>query len=269
MLSRYTTAGPSYFGPLLHEWRASGSLSRFPLYDLTGSVRELVDASGAVTDTYTLDAFGLKLSSTGTTPNPYQYDGAWGYRAESTNLQQVGYRWYWPELGRFIQQDPIGDGMNWYMCVGNNPVVWVDPTGLGAWSYIRCYAERFLKTHYIDLSGTMIVPVIPKFPVVGGGLVWGVQFGYDPAAARRRWSPLHASTWRWAHFYAGPAAGTVGPGGAAMLGFGNPTHGWSGAFAGGSLAGLSTGLSQANPTSPWVELGVTSPGLAFQAYNLW
>jgi hypothetical protein len=47
-------------------------------------------------------------------------------------LQQLGHRFYWPELGRFIQQDPIGDGMNWYGYVGNNPVVGIDPEGLWA-----------------------------------------------------------------------------------------------------------------------------------------
>jgi len=47
-----------------------------------------------------------------------------------SGLEQLGARYYWPELGRFVQQDPIGDGMNWYAYVGGNPVVWVDPEGL-------------------------------------------------------------------------------------------------------------------------------------------
>jgi len=42
----------------------------------------------------------------------------------------LGHRFYWPELGRFIQQDPVADGVNWYAYVGNNPVVWIDPDGL-------------------------------------------------------------------------------------------------------------------------------------------
>ncbi|MBN1459093.1 MAG: hypothetical protein JXA57_06125 [Armatimonadetes bacterium] len=33
---------------------------------------------------------------------------------DPSGLQQLGARFYWPELGRFVQQDPIGDGMNWY-----------------------------------------------------------------------------------------------------------------------------------------------------------
>lgn len=33
-------------------------------------------------------------------------------------------------MGRFITQDPIRDGINWYAYDGNNPLVYVDPTGL-------------------------------------------------------------------------------------------------------------------------------------------
>jgi hypothetical protein len=48
-------------------------------YDGGGSVRQLTNLAGAVTDTYAYDAFGNKITSTGSTPNNYldraeQYD---------------------------------------------------------------------------------------------------------------------------------------------------------------------------------------------------
>ena len=33
-------------------------------------------------------------------------------------------------MGRFISEDPIQDGVNWYVYVSNNPLKFVDPTGL-------------------------------------------------------------------------------------------------------------------------------------------
>ncbi|NIN69495.1 MAG: hypothetical protein GTO63_33385, partial [Anaerolineae bacterium] len=59
--------------------------------------------------------------------NIYKYGGAWGYITDPSGMLQLGARFYWPEIGRFISQDPIGDGMNWYVYVGNGPVVGVDP----------------------------------------------------------------------------------------------------------------------------------------------
>ena len=47
-----------------------------------------------------------------------------------TGLHYSNARWYDPELGRFITEDPIKDGLNWYAYCGNNPVNYVDPTGL-------------------------------------------------------------------------------------------------------------------------------------------
>lgn len=41
-------------------------------------------------------------------------------------------RWYDPQLGRFLSEDPIGldGGMNMYSYVGNNPINFNDPSGL-------------------------------------------------------------------------------------------------------------------------------------------
>ncbi|MFB3883456.1 MAG: RHS repeat-associated core domain-containing protein, partial [Armatimonadota bacterium] len=76
-----------------------------------------------------LELFGKQRSSTGSTPNPYRFGGAWGYINGGSGLQQLGARFHWPDIGRFIQQDPIGDGMNWYAYVGNNPAGSFDADG--------------------------------------------------------------------------------------------------------------------------------------------
>jgi RHS repeat-associated protein len=48
----------------------------------------------------------------------------------TTGLQLKAARWYSPDLGRFVSEDPIQDGTNWYMAFGNDPVNYADPSGL-------------------------------------------------------------------------------------------------------------------------------------------
>ncbi|HUU95179.1 MAG TPA: RHS repeat-associated core domain-containing protein [Phycisphaerae bacterium] len=101
-------------------------------------------------------AFGQVI---GTAPDTrYQYAGGWGYESgllvlagapgtAPITLQHVGHRWYDPSLGRFIQRDPIGifGGLNGYAYCANNPLSWVDPSGLLSWLDVKTgIAEGFL-----------------------------------------------------------------------------------------------------------------------------
>ena len=62
----------------------------------------------------------------------YKYTGQ---REEAViGLYYYGARFYDPELGRFITEDPAQDGINWYVYCGNNPLNRIDPTGL-AWIF--------------------------------------------------------------------------------------------------------------------------------------
>ena len=47
-----------------------------------------------------------------------------------TGLYYFNARWYDPSLGRFMTEDPARDGLNWYAYCSNNPLRYVDPTGL-------------------------------------------------------------------------------------------------------------------------------------------
>ena len=48
----------------------------------------------------------------------------------STGQYYYNARWYDPNLGRFTTEDPIRSGLIWYAYANNNPLRFVDPTGL-------------------------------------------------------------------------------------------------------------------------------------------
>ncbi|MBN2619083.1 MAG: hypothetical protein JXR64_12290 [Spirochaetales bacterium] len=52
------------------------------------------------------------------------------YDLESPGLYYFNARWYDPNLGRFITEDPIKANNNWYIYALNNPLLFTDPTGL-------------------------------------------------------------------------------------------------------------------------------------------
>jgi RHS repeat-associated protein len=48
---------------------------------------------------------------------------------EANGIMYYNARYYDPALSRFLQADPVLDGLNRYAYVGNNPVKYVDPSG--------------------------------------------------------------------------------------------------------------------------------------------
>lgn len=102
-------------------------------YDGAGSVRQLTNAAGAVTDTYEYDAYGNSFTKSGTTPNNYLYRGE--QYDQDLGLYYLRARYYNPASGRFLSRDPddgyidIPATLHKYLYVGGDPVNWIDPTG--------------------------------------------------------------------------------------------------------------------------------------------
>lgn len=105
----------------------------FYVYDGAGSVRQLTNSAGAVTDSYEYDAYGNSFTTQGTTPNNYLYRGE-QFDAD-LGLYYLRARYYNPNTGRFMSRDPE-DGyidepatLHKYLYAGGDPVDGVDPTG--------------------------------------------------------------------------------------------------------------------------------------------
>jgi RHS repeat-associated protein len=105
-------------------------------YDGFGSVRQLTNAGGVVTDTFSYDAFGVTLERTGTTPNVYMYRGE-QYDSD-LGLYYLRARCYNSLTGRFLSRDseagkPIDPKtLHKYLYAGGDPVNKIDSRGRAA-----------------------------------------------------------------------------------------------------------------------------------------
>jgi len=95
-----------------------------------GHVAGVINTADQVVNRYEYDPWGQPLSTTEGVSQPLKY-GAREYDTE-TGFYYNRSRYYDPQLGRFISQDPIslGGGLNLYAYASGDPINRWDPTGL-------------------------------------------------------------------------------------------------------------------------------------------
>lgn len=162
--------------------------------DHLGSVIALVDSSnGSVVERYAYGPYGETY--VGTPPNVQAPSGGSAFRYTGqlydgeTGLSYYGARYYAPSLGRFISPDPIGygDGLNMYAYVGNNPVNYVDPTGLFAQS-VQGYGSAgsgfdMLRSQGGSFPDRAPVPIGENTPSAFQNMSMGLAFAGPALAA--------------------------------------------------------------------------------------
>ena len=93
-----------------------------------GDIEYITGKDGKIENAYTYDAFGNITNSTELIKNRYTYNGE--QYDKVTQQYYLRARYYNPLVGRFTQEDVYrGDGLNLYAYCGNNPVMYVDPSG--------------------------------------------------------------------------------------------------------------------------------------------
>ncbi len=98
--------------------------------DHLGSVRSVVDETGAVVARYDYTAYGITATRAGSTQPDILYYRYTGQELDpELSLYNYQARFYDPELGRFIAVDPQRQGASPYVYVLNNPVGLIDPDG--------------------------------------------------------------------------------------------------------------------------------------------
>ncbi|MGC4116140.1 MAG: RHS repeat-associated core domain-containing protein [Myxococcales bacterium] len=133
---------------LLAVIRASGT--KYVHADGLGSIRKLTNESGAVTDSYTYNAFGELLEHVGSDPQPYMFAGeAW---EGGTGLYYNRARWLDVGTGKFVSEDPFR-GSEWepatlhrYSYAAQDPVRFIDPSGGQYTAYEMCLVVSIVSS---------------------------------------------------------------------------------------------------------------------------
>jgi len=118
-------------GLLYEEDGASGQTKTYH-YDRRGSTVALSDGDGlTVTDRWAYGPYGERLSHSGTSDTPFQFNGFFGVQTDANGLLYMNARYYHVELRRFLSEDPLGfaGGSNFYAYCAGDPINRVDPDG--------------------------------------------------------------------------------------------------------------------------------------------
>jgi len=120
-----------YFGQGEQLISGSTATNYFYTFDHLGSIREMIASDGStIAARYSYDPFGRSTYVSGSVTSDFQFTGYYYHAASGLYLSAT--RAYNPNLGRFLQRDPSGEGsgLNLYAYAGDNPVCNVDPSGL-------------------------------------------------------------------------------------------------------------------------------------------
>lgn len=121
-------------------------------HDHLQSVVGLSGHNGDAEQTITYGPFGEQIGTTGASANVLGYTGR--ELDSETGLYYYRARYYDPEIGRFLNEDPLGfeAGINFYAYCSNNPINFNDPDGMIRLPGVGA-AKAYLKKNLDELAG--------------------------------------------------------------------------------------------------------------------
>ncbi|MBZ4423346.1 RHS repeat domain-containing protein, partial [Myxococcus sp. RHSTA-1-4] len=229
--------------------RTTSADSRDYLTDALGSTVALADGTGALTAAYTYEPYGASELTGDAFGNTQSFTGR---EDDGNGLYYFRARYYEPETGRFLQSEPMlhepgyvvdmalkGHVVPAYAYAANNPLYFVDPTGLAFDEF--CWAKCIEEVNPLENN-----PLFGDDPC-SSGFPWGTAtalgtgalpkfFGYRPGASH------FTSIWRYMNIgsrsafgrpvFAGPTTKALGRGSVYLtLGAGLTSWGVIGACA--------------------------------------
>ena len=113
---------------LLSVLQSVGPSVLYALQDANKNITEYIDSTGAIQAHYEYSPFGKITQQSGSGASDFDFRFSSEYQDTETGLTYYNYRYYSPELGRWLSRDPIEEdgGYNLYGMVGNNVLILVD-----------------------------------------------------------------------------------------------------------------------------------------------
>lgn len=162
-------------------------------YDQQGTTQCLTNSTLTVTDRFASNAWGQQVRRSGSSSNRHWYIGNWGYtQGREQGLDYVRARYYKPNAGQWIAQDPIRPRNLTYVYASNMPSVRVDASGL-----IDSWDDNYDESATIQHPGTTnhihwIWPVEdrigrqglcwPANPILRPKIKWNASSSFTPTA---------------------------------------------------------------------------------------
>jgi RHS repeat-associated protein len=154
----------------------SGTASYYEA-DGLNSVTSLTTGAGSLAQSYTFDSFGKLIGSSGSVINPFLYSGR-EFDSE-TGLYYYRARYYDPNSGRFLSEDPIqfeSNDLNLYRYALGSPVNLGDPYGQDAGAIAAGASVSVTTTvTVVSIEGTSTYG--PVLPLIAGGSGAGAEAG--------------------------------------------------------------------------------------------
>jgi len=207
-VTSFSVIDPAGFGNVVGEYNSAGGLTAryshgfgllsriddagdaaYYAFDAIGSAQQLTTSNGAVVDEYAYAPFGAMIMEMQTIPNPYQFVGEIGVASESNASTFMRARNYSNRDGRFVSEDPLGvlpHNINLYEYAFNDPVNWVDPTGLdpisdaGGWlaGTLTLFGGAAIKFGGLTVGEILGAGTLAEISLAGGYVVTAGVLGY-------------------------------------------------------------------------------------------
>jgi RHS repeat-associated protein len=156
------TVKPVRFGSLVSQNR-NGTES-FYHFDALDAARNLSDITGAITDTYEYDAWGVPQVTTGATTNSFLFSARTQcYSTINSVTYLLRARYYDSSSGRFLTTDPLypnSDSSNLYEYARSNPLAFRDPAGLAVMQAV-CTKDKPIMNGVTTVTQTNYVVMPP------------------------------------------------------------------------------------------------------------